>query len=77
MRVIVQVDGSPGSVAALLCRGVKSPPTVSCPLRMSGRSVPYYHRPTTSMSYTHLMPGIRCVWHVTYVFNALPAPHAW
>jgi hypothetical protein len=30
-----------------------------------------------SMSCTHLMPAIRCVWPVTYAFNALPAPHAW
>jgi hypothetical protein len=29
------------------------------------------------MSCTHLMPAIRCVWPVTYAFNALPAPHAW
>jgi hypothetical protein len=25
------------------------------------------------MSYTHLMSVIRCVWSVTYAFNALPA----
>jgi hypothetical protein len=25
------------------------------------------------MSYTYLMSVIRCVWPVTYVFNALPA----
>jgi hypothetical protein len=30
-----------------------------------------------SMSCTHLMSDIRCIWHVTYAFNALPAPRAW
>jgi hypothetical protein len=45
-------------------------------LHMSGRSVPYYHHPTVSMSCMYLMPAIRCVWPITYVFNALPALRA-
>jgi hypothetical protein len=77
MHDIVRIDRSLGTVAALLRRGVRSPHTVACPLRMSGRYVPYYRRPAMSMSCTHLEPTIRCVWPVTYVFNALPAPHAW
>jgi hypothetical protein len=55
MRDIVRVDGSPGTVLALLRRDVRSHHTVACPLRMSSRSAAYYHRPTTSMSCTHLM----------------------
>jgi hypothetical protein len=77
MRDIVRVDGSSDTVAVLLCRGVRSPCTVACQLRMSARSVLYCHRPTASMSYTYLMPVIRCVWLVTYTFNALPAPRVW
>jgi hypothetical protein len=30
-----------------------------------------------SMSCTHLMLAMRCVWLVLYVFNALPAPCAY
>jgi hypothetical protein len=29
------------------------------------------------MSYMHLMPVIRYVWSVTYVFNVMHAPRAW
>jgi hypothetical protein len=77
MRDIVRIDGSPGTVVALLCRGVRSPRTIACPLHMSGRSVPYYHRPTVSMYCKHLMLAIHRVWPVTYGFNALPALRAW
>jgi hypothetical protein len=76
MRDIVRVDGPPGTVAALLRRGVRLPRTVACPLRMSGRFAPFCLRPAAPMSYTHLMPDICCVLPVTYVFNVLPAPHA-
>jgi hypothetical protein len=76
MRDIVQVDGSPGTVAALLRHGVNSPRTAACMLHMSGRSMPYYRRPVASMSYTHLISVIRYVCHVTYVFNTLLAPRA-
>jgi hypothetical protein len=74
---IVQVDGSPGTIAALLRHGVRSPHIVACPLCMSGRSAPYCRRPAASISRTHLMPAIRRVWPVTYAFNVLPAPRAW
>jgi hypothetical protein len=74
---IAWVDGSPGTVAALLRRDVRSPHTIACPLHMSGRSAPYCHRPIVSMSYMHLMPVIRYVWSVTYVFNVMHAPRAW
>jgi hypothetical protein len=77
MRDIVWVDGSPCTVAALLRHGIRSPRTVACPLHMSSKSVPYCHRPTVSMSCTHLMPAIHYVWPVTYAFNALPGPWAW
>jgi hypothetical protein len=77
MHDIVRVDGSPGTVAALPHRGVRSPHTVACMLHMSGRSVPYCRCPVASMSYTHLMHVIRYVWPVTYTFNALLAPRAW
>jgi hypothetical protein len=77
MRNIVRVDGSPGTVAALLCHGVRSPHTVSCPLSMSGRSTLYCRRPAAPMSYMYLMPDIHCVWPITYAFNVLPAPRAW
>jgi hypothetical protein len=77
MHDIVRVDGSPGTVVTLLRRGVRSPHTVACPLCMSGRSAPYCRRTTASMSCTHLMPVIRCVWPITYAFNALSAPRAW
>jgi hypothetical protein len=74
---IVWVDGSSGTVAAWLRRGVRSPRTIACPLHMSSRSAPYYHRPAASMSCTHLIPTIHCVWPITYAFNALPTPRAW
>jgi hypothetical protein len=77
MRDIVRVNGSPNTVAALLCHGISSPHTVACPLRMSSRSTPYCHRPAASTSCMHLMPVIHCIWPVTYTFNALPAPHVW
>jgi hypothetical protein len=76
MRDIMRVDGSSSTVAALLRSGVRSPRTVACLLRMSNRSVLYCHRPAASMSYMHLISAIRCVWLVTYAFNALPAPRA-
>jgi hypothetical protein len=77
MRDIVRVDESPGTVAALQRRGVRSPRTVACPLRMSGKSTPYCRCRAASMSCTHLMSAIRRAWPVTYVFNTLPAPRAW
>jgi hypothetical protein len=77
MHDIVWVDGSSGTVAALLLRGVRSPHTIACLLHMSGMSAPYCHRPIMSISCTHLMPAIRYVWPVTYAFNALPAPRSW
>jgi hypothetical protein len=61
MRDIVQVDGSPGTVAALLRCGVRSPRTVACLLHLSHRSASYYRRPAASMSCTYLMPVIHCV----------------
>jgi hypothetical protein len=73
MRDMVRVDGVPDTVAALMRCGVTSRRNIACPLRMSCRSTSYYRRPTTSMSYTHLMSVIRCVWSVTHAFNALPA----
>jgi hypothetical protein len=73
---IIWVDGSPGIVAALLRHGIRSPRAVACLLCMSSRSVPYCHRPTTLISCTPLMPAIRCVWPVTYAFNALPTARA-
>jgi hypothetical protein len=76
MRDIVLIDGSPGTLVALLRCGIRSPRTVVCPLHMSNRYTPYCHRPATSMSCTHLMPVMRCVWPVTYAFNALSAPRA-
>jgi hypothetical protein len=76
MRDIVRVDGSPGTVAALLRCG-RSPRTVACLLHLSHRSAPYCRRPAASMSCTYLMPVIHCVWPVTYAFNALHAPRAW
>jgi hypothetical protein len=72
MRNMVRVDGSPGTVAALLCRGARSHHTVACPLRMSYRSASYYHRLAASISFMHLMHVIHCVWPITYIFNALP-----
>jgi hypothetical protein len=77
MRDIVRVDGLSGTVAALLCCGVRSPCTVACPLRMSDRYASYCRLPTTLISCTYLMPVIRCVWPVTYAFNVPPAPCAW
>jgi hypothetical protein len=77
MRDMVWVDGSPGTVVALLRCGIRSPYTVAYPLHMSSRSVLYCHRPAASMSCMHLMPAIRCVWPITYAFNALPASRAW
>jgi hypothetical protein len=77
MRDIIWVDGSPGTVAALLRHGIRSPRTVACPLCMSGRPAPYCRLPAVLMSCTHLMPTIRCVWPVTYTFNALPTLRAW
>jgi hypothetical protein len=77
MRDIVRVDGLPDTVAASLRHGVRSPRIVACPLRMSNKSAPYCHRHAALMSYMHLMPAIRCVWLVTYVFNVLFAPRAW
>jgi hypothetical protein len=62
MRDIVRVDGSAGTIAALLRRGVRSPRIVACPLRMSDRSTPYCRHPTASMSCMHLMPAIHRVW---------------
>jgi hypothetical protein len=76
MHNIVRVDGLSGTVAALLCCGVRSPCTVACRLRMSDRSASYCCLPTTLISCTYLMPVIRCVWPVTYAFNAPPAPCA-
>jgi hypothetical protein len=49
----------------------------ACPLHMPGRSTLHCRRPALSMCCMHLMPAIRCVWLVTYAFNALPAPRAW
>jgi hypothetical protein len=72
MRIIVRVDGSSGTVVA-----VRSPHTVAYLLRLSTRSMMYCRHPAASMSFTHLMPDIRCVWPVTYTFNVLPAPRAW
>jgi hypothetical protein len=77
MRGMVRVDGSPGTVAASLHRGIKSPCTVACPLRVSSRSTPYCHRPAVSMYCTYLILAIRCVWLGLYVFNVLPAPRDW
>jgi hypothetical protein len=77
MHNIVRVNGPPGTVAALLRCGVRSPRTVACPLRMSGRFVSYCRRLAASMSCMYLMSVIRCVWPVTYIFNALPAPRSW
>jgi hypothetical protein len=77
MRDMVRLDGSPGTVAALLRHGVRSPRIVACPLRMSDKLASYYHRHAALMSCTHLMPDIRCVWPVTYAFNALHALRAW
>jgi hypothetical protein len=77
MRDIIRIDGSPRTIAALLCHCVRSPCTIACLLRMSDRSALYYHRPVASMSCTYLMPAIRHVWPVTYAFNALPALRAW
>jgi hypothetical protein len=74
---IVRVDRSSGTVAALLLHGVRSPRIVACSLHISGRSTPYYRCPITSISCTHLMPAIRCVWPITYAFIALAAPRAW
>jgi hypothetical protein len=70
---IVRVDESPGTVAALMRRGVRSPHIVACPLRMPDRSAPYYCRPAASTSCSHLMSVICCVCPITYVFNAMPA----
>jgi hypothetical protein len=58
---IVRVDGSPGTVATSLHRGVWSPHTVTFPLRVTSRYALYCHRPATSMSCAHLM---RCLHHV-------------
>jgi hypothetical protein len=77
MSDIVRVDGLPGTVTVLLRHGFRSPRTVACPLRMFGRSASYCHSPTASISCTQLMPTIRCIWPITYAFNALPAPRAW
>jgi hypothetical protein len=77
MRDIAWVDGSPGTVATLLHRGIRSPRTVACPLCMLNKSALYCHRAAASMSCTHLIYATRCVWHVTYAFNALPAPRIW
>jgi hypothetical protein len=77
MRDIVWVDGSPGTIAALLRRDVRSPRTVACSLHMSSRSASYCRRPTASMSCTHLILPIHCVWPITYTFNVMPIPRAW
>jgi hypothetical protein len=77
MRDIVRVDGSSGTVAALLRRGIRSPRTVACPLCMSSTFASYCRRPVASMSCTYLMSNIRCVWPITYVINALSVPRAW
>jgi hypothetical protein len=77
MRDIIRVDGSPGTVAALLRRVVWSPHTIACILCMSDRSASFYRHPAAPISCTHLMSIIRCVWPVTYAFNALSAPCAW
>jgi hypothetical protein len=69
---MVWVDGSLGTVVVLLHRGVRSPRIVACPVHMSDSSTPYCHRPAASTSCMHLIPVIRCVWSVTYVFNVLP-----
>jgi hypothetical protein len=69
--------GSPDTVAALLRRDVRSHHIVAYPLRTSGRSASFCRCLATPISCMHLMPAIRCVWPVTYTFNALPAPCAW
>jgi hypothetical protein len=69
--------GSPDTVAALLRRDVRSHHIVAYPLRTSGRSASFCRCLATPISCMHLMPAIRCVWSVTYTFNALPAPCAW
>jgi hypothetical protein len=71
---IVRVDGSSDTVAVLLRRDVKSPCTIACPLCISSSSASYRRCPVALMFCMHLMLVIRCVWHVTYVFNVLPAP---
>jgi hypothetical protein len=76
-KVWRRVDGSPGTIAALLHNGIESPCTVICPLRMTSRSLSYYHCPAMSMSCMHLMLAIHHVWFVLYVFNALPALRTW
>jgi hypothetical protein len=58
---IVQVDGSPNTVAASLHRGVRSPRTVACSLRMTSRSTSNYRHLVASMSCMYLIPVIRCV----------------
>jgi hypothetical protein len=77
MRGMVWADGSLGTIAALLHHGVKSPHTVVCLLRVASRSTSYYRCPAVSISYTHLMLAICCVWLVLYTINVLPAPRAW
>jgi hypothetical protein len=77
MLGMVRVDGSPDTVAASLHHDIMSPCTVACLLCVTSRSVLYCHRPAVSMSYTHLILAIRCVWPVLYAFNVLPAPRAW
>jgi hypothetical protein len=57
-----RVDGSPGTIAALLHSAIESPCTVACPLCVTSRLTLYYHRLVVSMSCTHLMLPIRCVW---------------
>jgi hypothetical protein len=72
-----RVDGSPGTVVALLHSGVESPYTVACPLHVTSRSASYCRCPSMSMFCMHLMLTIRRVWLVLYAFNALPASRAW
>jgi hypothetical protein len=58
MSNIVWVDGSSGSIAALLRHDVKSPRIVSCPLYMSSRYASYCHRPV------YVISAMRCLHRV-------------
>jgi hypothetical protein len=57
-----RVDRSPETVAALLHIIIESPCTVACPLCVTSRPTPYYHRPDVSISCTLLMLPIRHIW---------------
>jgi hypothetical protein len=57
-----QVDGSTGTVAALLHNVIESPYTIVCSLCVTSRLAPYCRRPAVSMSCTHLMQHICCIW---------------